>query len=78
MKKSELEEHLNYYVKIYLFDGSDYSGYLCKTQDDMFKDKLEFYLKKNSYVLITNNESSSCVFKSSHITRLISTGVAYT
>lgn len=75
MKKSELEKHLGCYVIIYINNGNDYCGYLYQTQDEKFKDKLEFYLKKNSYVLMLGNRSSSCVFKLSHITKIIGTGI---
>jgi len=75
MKRSELEKYLGYYVVIYLDSDVDYCGYLYQTQDEKFKDKLEFYLKKNSYVLMLNNRSASCVFKLRHVTELIGTGI---
>lgn len=76
MKRSELNNFINRFVAVKLFDSSTYIGYLHQTGSEEFKDDPNLYLPKNRYVLLDDtNAICSCVFCASHVKKLIQGGI---
>lgn len=68
MKRDKLKKYLGQNVEITLFDGDIIKGELHKTREEQFKNEPNLYIPYNYYFL-TN--SPSCVFKCSHVKKLI-------
>lgn len=77
IKREVVEQHLDKMVTVRLFDGSEYSGCLRKTQDKRFEREPNLYLPYKYYFLSTHEklfDCASCLFRSSHITKIIAGG----
>lgn len=78
MKRSKLEEYLGKKVTITLFDDSVYTGYLFKSgeaikdEDVSLRNVLELYTKNYYFVSKRKKpiETSSCLFRCSHVTKI--------
>lgn len=71
MKKSEFEKYLGKNVIITLFDNDIIEGVLHKTEEKIFDNEPNFYLKPKCYVLLNHKTGeNSCLFKSSHVKKL--------
>ncbi|MEF9892625.1 MAG: hypothetical protein RR738_04785 [Anaerorhabdus sp.] len=70
MKRDILDELIGMVVTVVLFDGDEITGELHKTGEEIFKDNPNLYIPKNRYVLIEHFGKHSCVFRSSHVTKL--------
>ena len=73
MLREKLEKYLGKYISIRLFDGKIYTGYLCKSGDrERFPNDPNLYIPKNYYFLVDENDTiTSCLFRCSHVVRLI-------
>lgn len=68
MKRNILESFLRHKVKITLFDGDMYIGFLYKTGSEKFVDEPNLFIPKNYYVLLDENDNCvSCIFRTSHV-----------
>lgn len=71
MKKESLEKHLKQKVKIKLFDGDVFEGYLRKTGEEDFKNNPNLYIPKNYYFVTDGTLNCvSCIFKVSHVVKI--------
>lgn len=73
MLREKLEKFLEKYISIRLFDGKIYTGYLCKSGNkEHFPNEPNLYIPKNYYFLVDENDTvTSCLFRCSHVTRLL-------
>lgn len=71
MTRERLEKYLGEYVKIKLFDGDIFDGYLRKTGESDFKNNPNLYIPKNYYFLTDGNlNTTSYLFKVSHVVKI--------
>lgn len=71
MTRERLEKYLGEYIKIRLYDGDIFNGYLRKTGESEFKDNPNLYIPKNYYFLTDCNlNTTSCLFKVSHVVKI--------
>ena len=73
MLKAKFEKYLGKHISIRLFDGNVYTGYLYKSGNkERFPNDPNLYLSRNYYFLVDENDNvTSCLFRSSHVTRLL-------
>lgn len=73
MLREKLEKYLGNHIGIRLFNGNVYNGYLCKSGNkERFPNDPNLYIPKNYYFLIDENDNvTSCLFRCSHVTRLL-------
>lgn len=73
MLREKLEKYLGKYIGIRLFDGNVYTGYLYKSGNkERFPNDPNLYIPKNYYFLVDKNDNViSCLFRSSHVARLL-------
>ena len=63
-----LEENLGRRIKVRLFDGAEYEGYLRKSGDERYRNDPNLYLPKNYYFLTDDyGVCKTCLFRVSHI-----------
>lgn len=73
MKRSDLEQYLNQYITVTLFNDTTYSGYLHKTREEAFRNDPNLYWKPNYYFFTETPDSLICtspLFRCSHVKRL--------
>lgn len=71
MTREHLEKHLNKKVKVQLFNGDIFEGYLRKTGEDDFKSNANLYIPKNRYFLTDGTLNCiSCLFRLSHVVKI--------
>lgn len=71
MTRERLEKHLGERVKVKLFDGDIFEGYLRKTGESDFKNNPNLYIPKNYYFLTDCNLNCiSVLFKVSHVVKI--------
>lgn len=74
MKRSELEKYLGQYVRIKLFNERIEEGYLYKIRDEKFKSNPNLYFPDKHYFTTeteSSRESNSCIFRCSHVKKLV-------
>lgn len=74
MKRSELEKYLGQYVRIKLFNERIEEGYLYKIRDEKFKSNPNLYFPDKRYFTTeteSSRESKSCIFRCSHVKKLV-------
>lgn len=74
MKRSELEKYLGQYVRIKLFNERIEEGYLYKIRDEKFKSNPNLYFPDKRYFTTeteSSRESNSCIFRCSHVKKLV-------
>lgn len=73
MLREKLEKYLGKHISIRLFDGNVYTGYLYKAGNkERFPNDPNLYLSRNYCFLVDENDNvTSCLFRSSHVTRLL-------
>ena len=74
MKRDDLERYIGGNVEITLFDDKVIDGVLYKTGTERYKDNPNLYLRPKFYVL-EKGDDFSCIFRSSHVKKLVSKGV---
>ncbi len=73
IEKIGLEDAFNAYargetIKVRLFDGAEYEGYLRKSGDERYRNDPNLYLPKNYYFLTDDyGVCKTCLFRVSHI-----------
>lgn len=68
MNRKALEENLGRRIKVRLFDGAEYEGYLRKSGDERYRNDPNLYLQKNYYFLTDDyGVCKTCLFRVSHI-----------
>lgn len=68
MNRKALEENLGRRIKVRLFDGAEYEGYLRKSGDERYRNDPNLYLTKNYYFLTDDyGVCKTCLFLVSHI-----------
>lgn len=68
MNRKALEENLGRRIKVRLFDGAEYEGYLRKSGDERYRNDPNLYLPKNYYFLTDDyGVCKTCLFRVSHI-----------
>lgn len=68
MNRKALEENLGRRIKVRLFDGAEYEGYLRKSGDERYRNDPNLYLPKNYYFLTDDyGVCKTCLFLVSHI-----------
>lgn len=68
MNRKALEENLGRRIKVRLFDGAEYEGYLRKSGDERYQNDPNLYLPKNYYFLTDDyGVCKTCLFLVSHI-----------
>lgn len=71
MTRERLEKHLGERVKVKLFDGDIFEGYLRKTGESDFKNNPNLYIPKNYYFLTDGDLNCiSVLFKVSHVVKI--------
>lgn len=70
MRRAELEEYLGKNIRIKLFDGDIYTGKLCKSGNEEFRDDANLYIPRNYYFLTEKGETASCLFRCSHVRKI--------
>lgn len=71
MNREQFEKYLNEKVKIKLFNGDVFEGYLRKTGEDDFKNNPNLYIPKNRYFLTDDSLNCiSCLFRVSHVVKV--------
>lgn len=71
MKREKLETYIGRRVKVLLFDGKAYEGYLQKTNTDAVKHNNNLYWKHNYYALLDKDGNTmEPIFRCSHVTRV--------
>ena len=72
MKKDYVESFLGKNVEITLFDGEVIKGEFHKSREERFKNNPDLFLPNNRYFTIKpkTSLSNSCMFRSSHITKI--------
>ena len=74
MKRSELEKYLGKHVRITLVYDKVEEGYLYKTRDEKFKSNPNLYFPDKRYFTTeteSSRESNSCIFRCSHVKKLV-------
>lgn len=71
MNREQFEKYLNEKVKIKLFNGDIFEGYLRKTGEDDFENNPNLYIPKNRYFLTDDSLNCiSCLFRVSHVVKV--------
>ena len=73
MRRGDLEKYIGSNVEITLFDDSVIEGVLYKTGTKRYQNNPDLYLRQKFYVLenVNNTGDYSCIFRSSHVKKLI-------
>lgn len=70
MRKCDVDRELGKRVKVRLFDGSEYTGTLHQSGEEMFKADANLYLPRRYYFLADGMECTSPLFRCSHIKKI--------
>lgn len=72
MNREQLEKYLKKKVKIKIFTGEEFEGFLRKSGEIEFDNNPSLFLRRNYYFLVDKNLNCiSCLFRTSHVRKIV-------